>query len=201
MDKVDFKKEFKHLYNSSAKEAVIVDVPEMNFLMIDGHGDPNTSIEYRQAIEALYSVSYTLKFSVKKAGVADYGVLPLEGLWWVDDMSKFSTDDKDAWKWTAMIMQPKFVTKQLFAEAIEAVKKKELPALTIMEFKPFVEGLSAQIMHIGPYAEEGPTIQRLHEFIKAQGHGLRGKHHEIYLSDPRRCAPEKIKTIIRQPMS
>lgn len=202
MTKVDFKKELKHLYSASAQKAVIVDVPQMNFLMVDGQGDPNISQQYKDAVGALYTVSYTLKFLVKKEKAVDYGVLPLEGLWWVDDMTKFSVEDKNAWQWTAMIMQPEYVTKELFTKALEQVqKKKNLPALSRMRYGAFNEGLSAQVMHIGPYSAEGPTVEKLHASIKESGCQLRGKHHEIYLSDPGRSAPEKLKTIVRQPMA
>ena len=201
MIKIDLKKEFKHLYNPSSKEAVIVDVPRMNFLIIDGAGDPNSAQEYKDAIEALYAVSYALKFAIKKERGIDYGVMPLEGLWWAEDMAAFSMENKDMWKWTAMIMQPEHVTKDLLNEALEQLEeRRNLPALSKTRFESFHEGLSAQIMHIGPYSAEGPTIERLHSFIKGSGHELRGKHHEIYLSDPRRSAPEKMKTIIRQPI-
>lgn len=201
MEKIDFKKELKHLYRPSAKKIEIIDVPEMNFLMVDGKGDPNTAKEYVDAIEALYSISYTLKFMIKKGLNVDYGVLPLEGLWWADDMTSFDSGNKKDWKWTALIMQPEYVTAQKLKEAIETVeKKKDLPALSKMRFSSFNEGLSAQTMYIGPYADEGPTINKIHNFIKEKGHELRGKHHEIYLSDPRRSKPEKLKTIIRQPL-
>lgn len=201
MPKIDFKKDLKHLYNSSPKEPVIIEVPAMNFLMLDGMGNPNTSQDYKDAIEALYTVSYTLKFMIKKEMGIDYGVLPLEGLWWADDMSYFITGNKDMWKWTAMIMQPEYVKQELFDRALEqAEKKKDLPSLKKLRFEQFQEGLSAQIMHIGPYSAEGPTIERLHSYIKDKGHSLRGKHHEIYLSDPRKSAPEKMKTIVRQPI-
>lgn len=201
MPKIDLKKQLKHLYNPSQKEVSVVDVPPMNFLMIDGQGDPNTSEAYQQAIEALFSVSYTLKFMIKKGEAAiDYAVMPLEGLWWAEDMTQFSAENKDAWLWTAMIMQPEYVTEKLFEDAKEqAAKKKDLPALSLIRFEPFHEGKAAQIMHIGPYAEEGPTIEKIHHFIKQQGGELRGKHHEIYLGDPRRTAPERLKTVIRQP--
>jgi hypothetical protein len=183
MAKIDFKKELKHLYSSSAKEVVAVDVPAMNFLMVDGEGDPNTAQQYREA------------------GV-DYGVMPLEGLWWVDDMAKFSTERKDEWKWTSMIMQPKYVTAKHVNTAIEAVhKKRTLPALSKLRFENFHEGAAAQIMHIGPYSAEGPNIAKIHAFIRNSGHALSGKHHEIYLNDARRAAPEKLKTILRQPMT
>lgn len=202
MKKIDLKKELKHLYNSSSKEVFIVDVPEMNFLMIDGKGDPNTAKEYKDAVETLYAVSYALKFMIKKGEKAiDYSVMPLEGLWWVDDMSKFSIEKKDEWKWTAMIMQPEYVTEDLVNKALEQVKeKKNPPALSKVRFESFHEGLSAQIMHLGPFSEEGPTIAKVHAFIKGKGYDLRGKHHEIYLSDPRKSAPEKMKTVIRQPL-
>jgi len=200
--KVDFKKELKHLYNPSSKEATIVDVPGMNFLMVDGAGNPNTVQAYKDAVEALYAISYALKFMIKRGKAAvDYGVMPLEGLWWADDMTQFSVKNKDIWKWTAMIMQPEYVTKDLFIKAIEQVKKKKsLPALPEIRFGSLLEGLVAQIMHLGPYSDEGPTIEKLHSFIRVQGHELRGKHHEIYLTDPQRSMPEKMKTVIRQPV-
>lgn len=203
MSKIDYKMELRHLYKPSAKQVEIVEVPQMNFLMIDGKGDPNTSAEYKDAVEALYSVSYTLKFIVKRRDLEiDYGVLPLEGLWWMDDMSQFSVENKDDWKWTMMIMQPDVITPRLFYEAFEQVKKKKSPAaLQKMKFESFTEGKAAQIMHIGPFSEEGPTVDRVHAFIEEKGYERRGKHHEIYLSDIRKTAPEKWKTIIRQPMT
>ena len=203
MMKIDYKKELKHLYKASVKKAEIVDIPQMNFLMIDGEGDPNTSQEFQDAVEALYGISYTLKFMIKKGELGiDYGVMPLEGLWWVDDMSQFSIESKDEWKWTLMIMQPEYVTTELFAEAFEQVKrKKNLIALSKVRFEAFLEGRAVQIMHIGPFSEEGPTIEKVHNFIKENGFKLSGMHHEIYLSDIRRAAPEKWKTIIRQPFN
>jgi hypothetical protein len=202
MEKIDYKKELKELYNPSMKEPSIVDVPEMEYLMIDGTGYPGTSKEYTEAIEALYTVSYTLKFMIKKEIGIDYGVLPLEGLWWADDMNDFAKGIKDSWKWTAMIMQPAHVTKELYEKAFGAArKKKPLPALSKMQLEKFSEGLSAQIMYIGPYSAEGPTIEKLHAYIKENDCALRGKHHEIYLSDPRKSAPEKLKTVIRQPIA
>ena len=205
MKKIDLKKELKTLYSASAKEPAMVDVPGMNFLMVDGEGDPNTAKVYTDAIEALYAVAYTLKFMIKKGETAiDYGVMPLEGLWWTDDMRDFSAGNKDIWKWTAMIMQPEFVTEDLVQEAFGQVEERKSPAaLSKTRFESFNEGLSAQIMHIGPYSGEAPTIKKLHEFIHEKGHEFDGaiqKHHEIYLGDPRRSAPEKLKTIIRQPL-
>jgi hypothetical protein len=201
MEKIDFKKEFKQLYQASAKEVVLVDVPPLNFLMVDGEGDPNSAQSYKEAIEALFSVAYTLKFMVKKGPLAlDFGVMPLEGLWWADDMADFGTADKSHWKWTAMVMQPPFITSAMVHGAIAEVQKKKPPAvLGKLRMKSFTEGKSAQILHIGPFSEEGPAIARVHQFIQAKS-ALRGRHHEIYLSDIRKAAPEKWKTIIRQPM-
>ncbi len=198
--KIDFKRELSGLYGAKAKP-MIVDVPEMAFLMVDGHGDPNTADEYRHAIEALYSVAYTAKFIVKRApGGVDFSVMPLEGLWWVEDMARFTTAEKSEWQWTAMIMQPDPVTAEVIDAAREqAAKKRELPAIERMRFDRFHEGLAAQVMYRGPYSDEGPTIAALHAFIAEQGYALSGKHHEIYLGDPRRTAPEKLRTIIRQP--
>lgn len=201
MDKVDLKKQFKDFYNPSSREVSVVDVPAANFLMVDGQGSPNNSPEYSAAIEALFSVSYTLKFMVKKTREIDYGVMPLEGLWWVNDMTKFSADRKDEWKWTAMIMQPQYVTSEDVKAAIEQVKeKKDLHAIAKLRFESFFEGKAAQIMYVGPYSSEGASIAKIHEFIRNSGYTLRGKHHEIYLNNPSRTAPEKLRTIIRQPM-
>ena len=202
MQRVDVRGELKHLYKPSDKEPVVVDVPEMNFLMADGRGNPNTAQEYKDAVSALYSVAYALKFMIKKGPEAiDYSVLPLEGLWWADDMADFVNGNKDNWKWTALIMQPKYVTRDLFKKAVEQVaKRKELTALGKVRFESFKEGASVQIMYLGPYADEGPTIQRLHAFAAENGYKLRGKHHEIYLNDPERSAPDKLRTVIRQPV-
>ena len=202
MKKIDYKKELKHLYKPTSKDVEIVDVLDMNFLMIDGQGDPNISQEYSDAIETLYAVSYALKFTIKKGELEiDYGVMPLEGLWWVDDMSQFSIDDKTDWKWTAMIMQPEYVTKELFLDACKQVEKKKNPvALSKIRFELFSEGQVAQTMHLGPFSEEGPTVERVHAFILENKSRPVGKHHEIYLSDIRKAAPEKWKTIIRQPI-
>lgn len=201
MEKIDYKKKLKHLYNPSAKEVTEVSVPKMNFLMIDGQGDPGKAKEFQEAIEVLFSVSYTLKFMIKKEQGIDYGVLPLEGLWWADNMEDFMNGNRDNWKWTLMIMQPEFVTDELVKKAVSEVgRKKDLPALPEMRFDSYEEGLSAQIMHIGPFSEEGPNIQRIHKYIEEQGKKLRGEHHEIYLSDFRKVTPEKMKTVLRQPM-
>lgn len=200
MKKIDFKKELKYLYKPLAKEVVQVEVPTMNFLMIDGEGDPGSAPAYAAAIEALYGVSYAVKFMVKKALEIDYGVMPLEGLWWADDMSKFSTDDKSSWKWTMMIMQPEIVTREIIDSAIADVKKKKNPvAILKIRLEALREETSAQILHVGPFSEEGPTVEKVHQFIASRGQRV-GKHHEVYLSDIRRADPSKWKTIIRQPM-
>ena len=201
MEKIDHKKELKPLYSPSTKKVELVEVPEMKFLMIDGSGDPNTSKLYQDAVAALFGISYTLKFMIKKGNEKiDYSVMPLEGLWWMDDMQKFTTLNKDEWKWTMMIMQPQFITAELVETAIdEMLKKKKLAARPNVRFEKFTEGKTAQIMHIGPFSEEGPTIQKVHDFILENGFKLSGKHHEIYLSDIRKAKPEKWKTIVRQP--
>jgi hypothetical protein len=202
VQKIDLKKELKHLYGPSAKVVAQVDVPTFQFLMIDGEGDPNTSQEYALAVEALFSVSYTVKFMVKQGPQAlDYTVMPLEGLWWADDMSTFIANDKSKWKWTLMIMQPHFVeSKIIYAAMTDVQRKKLLPAVSKLRLENFTEGLCAQVLHVGPFSDEGPTIQKVHEFIHSTS-SLAGKHHEIYLSDIRRAAPDKWKTIIRQPMN
>ena len=201
MAKVDMKKEFKQLYQASAKNVVQVEVPTLNYVMVDGEGDPNSSPAYAQAVEALFSVAYTAKFMIKRGPQAlDYAVMPLEGLWWADDMSAFIANDRSKWKWTMMIMQPPLVTSESLATAIEEVrKKKSLQAIDRLRISAFTEGLCAQVLHVGPFTEEGPTIERLHAFIDART-GKAGKHHEIYLTDIRRAEPRKWKTIIRQPM-
>jgi hypothetical protein len=200
MKKIDLKKDLKRLYQPSAKVPVAVVVPVMNFLMIDGQGDPNTSPFYQEAVEALFSVAYAIKFKVKKTLAIDYGVLPLEGLWWADDMAAFSVEDKSDWKWTMMIMQPEFVSTALVRDTIAEVKKKtELPALAQLRFVPFTEGKAVQILHVGPFTAEGPTVDKVHAFIDSVGKRS-GKHHEIYLSDIRKADPAKWKTIIRQPL-
>jgi hypothetical protein len=201
MEKIDLKKELKSLYLPSAKAVSEVEVPEMSYLMVDGEGDPNTAPAYAEAIEALFAVSYAVKFKIKKGEAAvDYAVMPLEGLWWADDPAAFMGSDKSGWKWTMMIAQPAFVPAELIARAIAEVKaKKNPPALARLRLESFKEGRCAQILHVGPFSEEGISVAKLHQYIA--GHGeVRGKHHEIYLSDIRKAAPEKWKTVIRQPM-
>lgn len=200
MEKIDLKSELRALYKPSARDVVEVDVPAFDFLMVDGQGNPNTSKKYKDAVAALYSVSYTIKFALKKERSLDYVVMPLEGLWWADDLTSFNRDEKDSWKWTMMIMQPPEVSEQMVQSAVASVHdRKGIDGLGKIRFAQFEEGRSAQIMHIGPFSAEGPTIQRVHDFVASRSM-LRGKHHEIYLSDIRKAAPEKWRTIIRQPM-
>jgi len=204
MEKLDLRKQLAPLYKASAKQPALVEVPAMNFLMVDGRGDPNTAPEFQQAIEALYGLSYTLKFALKKRGGVDYGVMGLEGLWWAeggDPAEAFRSGDKARWRWTLLIAQPDFITRA----AVEAARQELLarrpnPAAAGARLERFQEGLSAQVLHVGPYAEEAATLDRLHAFIRDKGLQVAGKHHEIYLSDPRRCAPERLKTILRHPV-
>jgi hypothetical protein len=203
--KLDLKKDLKHLYNPSAKAIAFVDVPPMSFLMIDGTGNPNTAPAYQDAMETLYAVSYTLKFMSKADPGIDYTVMPPEGLWWADDMAEFILGRKDNWQWTMMIMQPDHITAarvQAAVEQVRARKKPTPPALDKLRFETYHEGPAAQIMYFGPFADEGPTIARIHAWIEEKGYTYHGAkaHHEIYLSDMRRTAPEKLKTVIRQPV-
>jgi hypothetical protein len=201
LKKIDLKKDLKYLYQPSAAEVELVRVPKFNYLMIDGEGDPNTSQSFQEAMQSLYTLAYTLKFMIKKEKSVDYPVMALDGLWWMDDMSQFTAENKAAWKWTLMILQPPVVTKSVFSKAQrQAIEKKGFAALAKVRLEPYTEGLSVQIMHIGPYSEEGPTIQKLHAAARERGCELRGKHHEIYLGDPRKSKPEKLKTVIRQPI-
>jgi hypothetical protein len=202
MKKIDYRREWKERYQPSASVVSVVELPAANFLMMDGRGDPNTSPEFAAAVEVLFAVSYTVKFMVKRGALAvDYAVMPLEGLWWADDMNHFA-DDKSLWFWTAMILQPEFITPELVQSASDEVRrKKKLSALNRLRFESFNEGLCAQIMHVGPFSEEGPTVAKVHQFIEQRGGALRGKHHEIYLSDLRRAAPAKWRTVVRQPFT
>lgn len=201
MSKIDLKKELKHLYSPPARFTV-VEVPPLQFLMVDGHGDPNTATEYAQAVEALYAVSYKLKFQSKAQADGDYVVMPLEGLWWAADMGAFTARDKGAWDWTMMIVQPDWITGEMFEEVRgQVARKKDLPALPRLRLETYHEGLSVQIMHVGSYDDEGPVLHRLHhEFLPENNLEPTGKHHEIYLGDPRKVAPEKLKTVLRQPV-
>lgn len=200
MKTIDLKKSLKPFYTASASKPAIIDVPALKTLMVDGTGDPNGPA-FQEAVGSLYSVAYTLKFTFKKEKAIDYPVMALEGLWCADDPSVFVNGKRDEWKWTIFIVLPDVVTRKDVAEAVAAVKKKaKFPRFPEVRFEKFAEGQAAQVMHIGPYAAEGPTIERLHKFIADEGYRLRGRHHEIYFGDPRRSAPEKLKTLIRQPV-
>lgn len=198
--KIDYKKALKTLYNPPTRPFTEVNVPPLNFLMVDGSGNPNTAESYTQAVEALYGLSYALKFTVRREKDIDYGVMPLEGLWWADNMDDFITRNKDNWLWTMMIMQPEPVTADLVERVRDEVRrKKELTALDLVRFETYTEGVALQVMHIGSYDDEAPTLAAMHAQIAASGNVRSGKHHEIYLGDPRRTAPEKLKTVLRQP--
>ncbi len=198
MQKLDLRGKLKYLYSPSATKAQTVDVPQFTFLMVDGTGDPSSG-EFADAISTLYGLSFTLKFTIKKTKAIDYPVMALEALWG-GESGDFDVTNRESWKWTAMILQPDLVDAGLFSGAVEEVrKKKELRALGKARLEAFHEGLSAQVMHIGPYSAEGPTIGRLHEYIQESGGVPEGRHHEIYLGDPRRAAPSKLRTIVRQP--
>ena len=202
MTKIDLKKVYRQLYAPSPKAPAIVDVPAFNYLMIDGQGDPNSAQEYQDALEALYAMAYTIKFSAKKADPSkDYAVMPLEGLWWTPNMADFTLDDKDAWHWTAMILQPEFITETDVSLAREQVRKKKNPvALPQIRFEQLIEGTCAQIMHIGPYSAEKRTLEVLRVFAQENSYRYRGRHHEIYIGDPRRAKLENLKTVLRQPV-
>ena len=197
--KTDLKKDLKSLYTGKAGIVQVVNPGTHRFLSCDGTGDPNTSPAYQAAVEALFSLSYYLKFSIRKKTGIDYGVMPLEGLWWSEDQRAFSANEKHRWKWSMMILQPVFVTPELVKESKVAVTEKSGIDLTPIQFIEHSEPSCAQILHVGPFADEGPTVARLHDWIASAGHTLTGKHHEIYLTDIRRADPLKWKTLIRQP--
>lgn len=189
----------KALY-APGREFALVDVPKMQFVKVDGHGNPNTAPSYKAAVEWLYGVSYALKFAAKAMG-HDYAVPPLEGLWWAADNAAFTARAKDEWNWTMMIMAPEFISGTMFAAAVEKTRAKLGAPPATLRFEPFDEGLSVQILHLGSYDDEAPTIRRLHEaFIPEHGLVENGVHHEIYLSDPRKTEPRKLKTILRHPV-
>lgn len=201
MTMVGFTKEIEVLLKPKTEPAFVA-VPEMSYIMVDGKGDPNKGGSgYTQAIETLYGLAYTMKFAIKKARGEEFKVGPLESLWWAEGMENFLHLRKDEWLWTAMIMLPDLVTPADFDSAVAELKrKKDPPALPKARLERWEEGPGAQLLYIGPYKDEGPTITRLHSFIEEQGYRLRGRHHEIYLGDPRRTAPERLRTIIRQPV-
>ncbi len=187
-----------------ARKPELVRVPEQSFLMIDGAGAPDGADAYRDALGALYTLAWTLRFAVKRETGIAHRVAPLEGLWWADDTAVFGTDARVTWRWTMMIAQPDEVTPgRLAAARVEGARRHPNDALATVRLERFAEGLAAQVLHVGPYDAEGPTIAGLHAFIAERGYrfdGRREKHHEIYLGDPRRAAPERLRTIIRQPV-
>jgi len=208
---LDLKKQYKHLYQPSAKKIETLQIPDLQFAMIDGSiekgSEPGRSLSFAEATQAIYGLAYTLKFTLKKrkTQAIDYPVMALEGLWWVED-GFFDITIKDNWFYTLMIMLPDVITKDLFEDAREQVHKKKgnSEMLNRLRLDHFEEGLCVQVMHIGPYATEPATIERMKEFMKVNGLkdnvGPNGKHHEIYLSDPRKAAPDKMKTVLRHPV-
>ena len=203
MKKINHAKEFSYLYKQPKNKISLVDVPPLKFLVIDGIGDPNNNPDYSEALSALYSTAYKLKFAIKKGPLAvDYKVMPLEGLWWAEDMAFFNLENRSNWLWRMMIMQPEYISEDLFKTIIASLKqKKELPKLDDVRFETYQEGLCMQILHLGPYGEgERETINKLHTHIESEGYQRVGKHHEIYFNSPLRTSPENLKTIIRQPI-
>jgi hypothetical protein len=200
-DKVDLKKTLKALYAPPAGRFVEIDVPPLRYLMADGAGDPNTAAAYKSAVEWLYSVSYPVKFMSKKELGRDYAVMPLEGLWWADDMSTFLSRQKDRWSWTMMILQPDWISEDMIAAAVARASAKLGPPPASLRLETLEEGLCVQTMHVGSYDDEGPVLAKLHdEYLPENSLVETGHHHEIYLGDPRKTAPEKLKTILRQPV-
>lgn len=202
MEKLDFKTVHKALYAPPVGRFVVVDVPPLRYFMVDGSGDPNKEQAYREAVEALYASSYTLKFMCKNELGRDYVVPPLEGLWWASDMQTFVSRQKDSWSWTMMIMVPDFVERALALRAVDAAARKSaLPALAKVRLEELEEGRVVQTMHVGSYDDEGPILKTMHEtFLPANRLKERGHHHEIYLGDPRKTPPNKLKTVLRQPV-
>lgn len=201
MPSYDIKKERKDLYAPKPNAFAVVDVPEMAFLMVDGHGDPNESTAYREAVEALFTASYAVRAVAKTSLQRVHTVAPLEGLWSAEDWEVFRTRDKGAWDWTMMIAQPDWITAETVDAALATAQKKQLPALGRVRFERYAEGRSVQILHVGSYDDEGPVLARLHdEYLPAQGLAPTGRHHEIYLSDPRKTEAAKLRTVLRQPV-
>ena len=197
----DIKKEYRSLYAPRTVDVQIVDVPAFPFVMIDGSGDPNTSPAYAIAVQTLYAVSYAIRAICKAELGRVHTVSPLEGLWHADDWSAFANNERDAWKWTMMIAQPVWVDPALFTRSLERISGKIDLLPDSLRFERFFEGLSVQLLHVGPYTAEAETIARIHrEFIPEHGLKERGFHHEIYLSDSRKTPAEKLKTILRQPV-
>ncbi|MFC3994906.1 GyrI-like domain-containing protein [Nocardiopsis sediminis] len=202
MTRYDIKRDLKRLYSPRNTDWALVDVPAQRFIAVDGHGDPNTSADYARAVQALYAVAYTAKFAGKKDLGRDFVVGPLEGLWWADDPEVFLTREKGAWHWRMLISLPGWITDDRVEEAKRtALAKKGLPTIAEVRCETLNEGTCAQLLHIGPYDDEGPALARLHhEYLAANGLRMSGHHHEIYLGDPRRADPAKLRTVLRQPV-
>lgn len=202
MTRYDIKRELKQCYAPRNRDWALVDVPAQRFIAVDGSGDPNTSAAYARAVEALYTVAYTIKFASKRTLDRDFVVGPLEGLWWSDRPEVFTARDKDAWQWRMLISQPDWITEDFIDDAKQtALAKKGLPAIADVRYEPMHEGLCAQVLHIGPYDDEGPILAELHgEYLAANNLRMTGHHHEVYLGDPRRSAPAKLRTVLRQPV-
>lgn len=203
MTKTDFKRTID-AYRATKGVFRVLEVPELRYLMIDGHGDPNTSPAFASAVESLYPLAYALKFASRKALDRDYVVMPLEALWWADDHASFTTArDKSAWDWTLMILQPDWIDERMFADAVvKASAKSPSSRFGDVRLDDFAEGLCVQTLHVGSFDDEGPVLARMHEeFLPSNGLRLTGRHHEIYFSDPRKGAPERRRTILRQPVT
>jgi hypothetical protein len=200
LDKLDLKKVRKELFTAPCNAFATVIVPRVLYLMVDGHGDPNVAADYRRAVEALYSTAYALKFACKAEG-RDFVVAPLEGLWFAADPGSFVARRKDQWNWTMLIMVPDFVDDAAFTSAREKAASKLGRLPPSLRLEALQEGLCLQALHVGSYDDEGPLLARLHEEIMpAVGYAFAGPHHEIYLGDPRKTPPAKLKTILRQPV-
>jgi hypothetical protein len=207
MQKIDLKKELKYLYVPSAKKVEFVEVPAFKFVMIDGTIEtgksPETSDAFQEAMGAMYGIAYTLKFMSKldARNPIDFPVMALEALWWTAS-GEFDINRKEDWLWTAMILQPDHITAEMYQAAVAQLRKKrDSPAVARLRLETFHEGPSIQVMHVGPYSDEPQTIERMQAFAAENGYSLRGKHHEIYLGDPRRAQPEKLKTVLRHPVA
>ncbi|MBP2367271.1 GyrI-like domain-containing protein [Pseudonocardia parietis] len=201
MSNYDVKKAFPRLYSSKVGEFEIVDVPPLSYFQVDGHGDPNTTESYANAVRTLYTASYAARAIAKSELGRVHTVAPLEGLWSADDPTVFASRDKAGWDWTMMITQPEWISAEIAHAAVEAARAKAAPAVDLLRFEEYREGVSVQTLHVGPYDDEGPVLARLHdEYMPGNGWTWNGRHHEIYLSDPRRAAPDKLRTVLRQPV-
>ena len=201
MDKIDFKKKFSTLYSAPTGNFASINVPVMQFVKIDGIGDPNRDPAYKRAIEWLYSVSYAMKFAAKTKLQRDYVVPPLEGLWLADNPDDFVGRRKHLWRWTMMIMVPEFVDRSLYEAALAKTRDKLGEPPQSLRLEPLDEGRCLQTLHVGSYDDEGPTLAKLHnEIMPEKGLTFAGPHHEIYLSDARKTPPEKLRAILRQPV-